>query len=330
MSRRTKFLLNKARDRAHILVGLAIAVANIDEVIRLIRTSPDPNTAREALMAREWPATTAASLIELIDDPRHRVSSAGTARLSDEQARAILDLRLQRLTALGRDEIKEELDKLAAEIADYLDILRSRARIQAIVKTEMIAVKDGVRDAAPHRDRRSGRRDGGRGPDPARGHGRHRLPSRLRQARAAVDLPGAAPRRQGPRRHADPRGGFRRPPVRRQHPYAGAVLLLARPGLQGKGVAAAAGGAAGARQGDDQHPAAGAGRAHHHHHAAARGRSELGQSRRDVRHHQRHGAAQQAVRLRRRAPLRHDRHEARRRARRSSTCRSAPSATTCC
>jgi DNA gyrase subunit A len=142
VSRRTKFLLNKARDRAHILVGLAIAVANIDEVIHLIRTSPDPNTAREALMSREWAAAAVATLIALIDDPRHRVSDVGTARLSDQQARAILDLRLQRLTALGRDEIKDELDKLAVEIADYLEILRSRARIQAIVKAEMIAVKE--------------------------------------------------------------------------------------------------------------------------------------------------------------------------------------------
>ena len=131
VSRRTKFRLNKARDRAHVLVGLAIAVANIDEVIRLIRASKDANEAREALMARDWPATDVAALIELIDDPRHKVSAEGTYRLSDEQARAILDLRLQRLTALGRDEIKDELDKLAAEIADYLDILRSRARIQA-------------------------------------------------------------------------------------------------------------------------------------------------------------------------------------------------------
>src|SRR5215470_13894090 len=142
ISRRTKFLLNKARDRDHILVGLAIAVANIDEVIRLIRTSPDPNTAREALMARDWPAEAVAPLIALIDDPRHGISADGTARLSETQARAILDLRLQRLTALGRDEIKEELDKLAVEIADYLDILRSRARIQSIVKAEMLAVKD--------------------------------------------------------------------------------------------------------------------------------------------------------------------------------------------
>jgi DNA gyrase subunit A len=142
VSRRTKFLLNRARDRAHILVGLAIAVANIDEVIRLIRIAPNPNAARDALMEREWPAATAASLIELIDDPRHRVSTAGTARLSAEQTKAILDLRLQRLTALGRDEIKAELDKLAVEIADYLDILRSRARIQAIVKAELQAVKE--------------------------------------------------------------------------------------------------------------------------------------------------------------------------------------------
>ncbi|MPZ39372.1 MAG: DNA gyrase subunit A [Rhizobiales bacterium] len=141
ISRRTKYLLSKARDRAHILVGLAIAVANIDEVIRMIRASRDANEAREALMGREWPATTAASLIALIDDPRHRVSSEGTARLTAEQAKAILDLRLQRLTALGRDEIKAELDKLAEEIADYLDILRSRARIQAIVKDELAAVK---------------------------------------------------------------------------------------------------------------------------------------------------------------------------------------------
>ncbi|MEA2927938.1 MAG: gyrase subunit [Hyphomicrobiales bacterium] len=141
VSRRTKFLLTKARDRTHVLVGLAIAVGNIDEVIRTIRASQDANEAREALMTRAWPARDVASLIELIDDPRHKVSADGTYKLSAEQAKAILDLRLQRLTALGRDEIKEELDKLAAEISDYLDILRSRARIQTIVKEELAAVK---------------------------------------------------------------------------------------------------------------------------------------------------------------------------------------------
>jgi DNA gyrase subunit A len=141
ITRRTKFLLNKARDRAHILVGLAIAVANIDEVIRVIRTSPDPNTARDILMSRDWPAKDVAAMITLIDDPRHRLAEDGTARLSFEQAKAILDLRLARLTALGREEISEELDKLAAEIADYLEILRSRARVQTIIKDELAAVK---------------------------------------------------------------------------------------------------------------------------------------------------------------------------------------------
>jgi DNA gyrase subunit A len=142
VSRRTKYLLGKARDRAHVLVGLAIAVSNIDEVIKLIRGSSDANAAREALMARDWPAREVEAMITLIDDPRHKVSTTGTYKLSAEQAKAILDLRLQRLTALGRDEIKAELDKLAEEIADYLDILRSRARIQSIVKDELRAVRE--------------------------------------------------------------------------------------------------------------------------------------------------------------------------------------------
>jgi len=141
VSRRAKYLLGKARDRAHILVGLAIAVANIDEVIRMIRSAPDPNAARDALMARDWPAATARALFDLIDDPRHRLAADGTARLSLEQAKAILDLRLQRLTALGRDEINAEMDKLAEEIADYLEILRSRARIQAIITEELEEIK---------------------------------------------------------------------------------------------------------------------------------------------------------------------------------------------
>ena len=140
--RRTKHLLGKARDRAHILVGLAIAVANIDEMIKLIRAAKDANEAREELMKRDWAARDVAAMVTLIDDPRHSVSPAGTTRLSAEQAKAILDLRLQRLTALGRDEIKAELDKLADEIAEYLDILRSRARIQTIVKDELIAIKN--------------------------------------------------------------------------------------------------------------------------------------------------------------------------------------------
>jgi len=142
VTRRTKFLLNKARDRAHVLVGLAIAVANIDEVIALIRRAPDPTTAREQLMERRWPAVDVAPLIRLIDDPRHRINDDNTYNLSEEQARAILDLRLQRLTALGRDEVADELNKIGEEIRDYLDILSSRVRVMTIVTDEMIAVRD--------------------------------------------------------------------------------------------------------------------------------------------------------------------------------------------
>jgi len=142
VSRRTKFLLRKVRDRAHVLVGLAIAVANIDEVIALIRRAPDPQTAREQLMERRWPVQDVEALILLIDDPRHRVNEDGTYNLSEEQARAILELRLQRLTALGRDEIGDELNKIGAEIKDYLDILSSRLRIMTIVKDELAAVRD--------------------------------------------------------------------------------------------------------------------------------------------------------------------------------------------
>ena len=142
VTRRARFLLNKARDRAHILVGLAVAVANIDEVIALIRTAPDPATARERLMERDWPAQDVAPLIALIDDPRHRINDDGTFRLSDEQARAILALTLSRLTALGRDEIGNELNGLGKDIEEYLSILRSRERVLAIVRDELVAVRD--------------------------------------------------------------------------------------------------------------------------------------------------------------------------------------------
>jgi len=143
VGRRIKFLLKKARDRAHVLVGLAVAVANIDEMIRLIRGAKDPQAARDALMGRDWKASDVKDLIDLIDDPRHKLSASGsTIRLSEEQTKAILDLRLQRLTALGRDEIKAELDGLGKEITDYLEILRSRARIRAIIKDELAKIKD--------------------------------------------------------------------------------------------------------------------------------------------------------------------------------------------
>jgi DNA gyrase subunit A len=142
VTRRTRYELNKARDRAHILAGLAVAVANIDEVIMLIRRAPDAATAKMQLMERAWPAADVAPLVMLVADPRHQIASDGTIHMSEEQAKAILDLRLQRLTALGRDEIGDEVQKLGLAIKDYLDILSSRPRVLSIITDELTAVRD--------------------------------------------------------------------------------------------------------------------------------------------------------------------------------------------
>ncbi len=140
--RRTIFELSKARERAHILVGLAIAVANIDPVIQLIRSSPDPVQARTKLMAKAWPAASVATLIKLIDDPSHVVGKDGTYKLSDAQARAILELRLQRLTGLERDKIAGELDGLAKEIKGFLETLESRKKLMGILRADLVAMKE--------------------------------------------------------------------------------------------------------------------------------------------------------------------------------------------
>ena len=142
IARRTKFDLSKARDRAHILVGLATAVANIDEIIRIIRSSANPKEARDKLTARTWPAQDMGALIKLIADPRSKLMADGSIQLTEEQARAILDLRLLKLTQLGMDEITEEAEKLAATITDLLDILRSRARVQTIISGELTEIKE--------------------------------------------------------------------------------------------------------------------------------------------------------------------------------------------
>jgi DNA gyrase subunit A len=147
--RRTKFELGKARDRGHVLVGLAIAVANIDEVIHIIRSSADPNEARERLQGKGWPAGDMISLVELIADPRSIVLEGGSIRLTDEQARAILALTLSRLTGLGRDEIAEEATTLAGNIRGLLEILASRERVLGIVRDELVEVRDQF--AAPRR-----------------------------------------------------------------------------------------------------------------------------------------------------------------------------------
>ena len=142
VTRRIKFLLNKARDRAHILVGLAIAVSNIDEIIKLIRSSKSPADAKEKLMKKEWPAKDVKSLIELIDDPRHSLSKKGLCKFSDEQARAILELRLQRLTAIGKEDIENEMDELKKNIEDYLLTLKSKEKVIDIIKKELTEIRD--------------------------------------------------------------------------------------------------------------------------------------------------------------------------------------------
>ncbi len=141
VTRRTVFELGKARDRAHVLVGLAIAVSNLDEVIKLIRAAKDPNEARLALIEREWPAEAVAGLVQLIDEPGRRVVE-GRYRLSDTQARAILELRLQRLTGLERDKIADELKEIAVGIRDYLAILQSRERLYAVIRDELNAIRE--------------------------------------------------------------------------------------------------------------------------------------------------------------------------------------------
>ena len=142
IARRTKFDLAKARARAHILVGLATAVSNIDEIIKIIRGSANPREARENLQSRKWPAKNMEAMLKLIADPRSILHDDGTIQLTDEQAKAILDMRLLKLTQLGMDEITDEVEKLAATITDLLDILRSRERVQTIIKGELSEVKE--------------------------------------------------------------------------------------------------------------------------------------------------------------------------------------------
>jgi DNA gyrase subunit A len=147
--RRTRFHLNKARDRGHVLVGLAIAVANIDEVIHIIRSSNDPTEARERLQGRDWPAGDMMPLIELIADPRTVLVEGGRVRLTDEQARAILALTLSRLTGLGREEIFDEARGLADTIRQHLELLGSRDKIMAVVREELVEVREAF--AIPRR-----------------------------------------------------------------------------------------------------------------------------------------------------------------------------------
>jgi DNA gyrase subunit A len=142
ITRRTKFELNKARDRAHILLGLVVAVTNLDEVVRIIRSSPNPSAARDALLSREWPIGEIAQYIRLVEaiEPSAE-QDGGTYRLSEAQVKAILELRLNRLTALGRDEIGDELKELSLAIEEYLSILGDRIKLYGVMRDELVAIR---------------------------------------------------------------------------------------------------------------------------------------------------------------------------------------------
>ncbi len=142
VARRTAYLLRKARERSHILCGLAVAVTNIDEIVATIRSSADAAEAREKLMTRRWPAASILDYIALIDDPTHTANDDGTYNLSETQARAILELRLQRLTQIGVKEVTDELEELAGKIKEYLEILGSRERIMGIIADELREVRE--------------------------------------------------------------------------------------------------------------------------------------------------------------------------------------------
>ena len=145
ITRRTVFELRRARDRAHVLVGLLVAITNLDPVIGLIRAAKDPATAREQLTTRDWAAGEVAKYIGLLDDPGREVIE-GQYRLSDAQARAILELRLQRLTGMERDKLGEEMEGLAQQIADYLEVLQSRPKLFEVMRAEFLAIREKFAD----------------------------------------------------------------------------------------------------------------------------------------------------------------------------------------
>ena len=310
VARRTAYELRKARERAHILCGLAVAVSNVDEVVATIRSSADPAEARERLMTRAWPAADIAPYISLIDDPSHRVREDGTYLLSETQARAILDLRLQRLTALGVKEVTDELEELAGRITDFLDILRSRARIMAIIADELREVKELF--AVP---RRSEIVEWEADLDDEDLIEREDMVVTVTQGGYIKRTPLTEYRAQ--RRGGKGTAGMAtkdedfvtRLFVANTHTRA-AVLHHRGHGLHAQDLAAAARRAQRPRQGDRQHPADPAGRLDRRDHAGRRARGGVGEPADHVRDLRRRRAAERARRLHQRHAQRQDRDEA--------------------
>ena len=309
--RRARFELGKARDRAHLLVGLAIAVANIDEVIRLIRSSADVATARQALMERDWPAGDVDALLALIDEPGNVITPEGTVRLTDEQARGILDLRLQRLTGLEREKIQEEMGEVAAKIGELLAILASRPRRMEVMREELLKARTAIDsprmtdiiEADSDQDDESSDRAR---PDGGDDHSR-----RFHQAHHPGDIPCAEPRRARTFRRIDPRRRHRHAQLPCAYSSMGAVFLVGRQGVSPEGLASAGDGTDGEGQSFGQ--SAARTRLGHHHDgtAVAAGRDAVGQPASALCDRLGQRAAQSAVGFPQRARHRPDRDEAR-------------------
>ena len=252
--RRTQFDLKKAEERAHLLRGLALALANLDLVIKIIRSSKDPQEAKARLTAEV--SMTRAGLEKFIGSSLGDEGGKGTQvlRLDEIQAQAILDMRLHRLTGLERDKIVAEFKEILALIARLKEILGSEKLVLEIIVEELQHDPEAVRRRAAHGDRGRGLRHRHRGPHRRRGHGHHRVPRRLHQALSPVALPRPAPRRQGADRRDDEGRGSRRAPVRGLDPRLRPGLHVDRPHALDQGLRHSAARPGDARQGDRQPP----------------------------------------------------------------------------
>jgi DNA gyrase subunit A len=292
ITRRTAFELRKARERAHILAGLLVAISNIDAVIELIRAAPDPAAAREALMERDWPAGDVEPFIRLIDDPGHEVVE-GQYRLSDDQARAILELRLQRLTGLERDKLTGETEDLAGKIKGLIEILQSRTRLLDVLREELRAAREQFAD-----ERRTTIEDA---------EFEHDIEDLIQREDMVVTVTHSGYIKRVPLSmyRAQRRGGKGRAGMStREEDFVSEVFVASTHApvlfFSSRGMVY-----------QMNQPVAPGGRGNdHHRYAPARGRGELERAQRHVRHDRRQRAAESPVRLHQHQGQRQDRDEA--------------------
>ena len=254
--RRTRFDLKKAEERAHLLRGLALALANIDQVIKIIRASKDPKEAKERLIAEVSMSLAGLEKFigEKLSDESPKAKEKQVVRLDEVQAQAILDMRLQRLTGLEREKIVAEFKEVLALIAKLKRDPGLREARPGHHRQRALRDQETVRRRAPNPDRRRGDGHRHRGPDRRGGHGHHRVPRRLHQALSPVALPRAAPRRKGAHRRDHEGRGRRRAPLRRLHARLRPRLHQPGPDALDQGLRGAAAGAGHPRQGDRESP----------------------------------------------------------------------------